>query len=184
MKYLLLSLKLIATTLLVCCVLYPLAILAFAKIAAPASAEGSLLKNASGQIIGSRLIAQKFTAPRHFWPRPSAVDFNAAGAGGSNKSPTSPDLTARAVELVKLYGATAESPLPADLATASGAGLDPHITARAAHYQAQRIAAARGIDRGSVEALIEQNSHPAGGPFAPHPLVNVLELNLALDEIY
>lgn len=183
MKNLLISLKLIVATLLICCVAYPLGILAFAKAVAPGSAEGSLIKVASGRIVGSRQIAQAFTLPRYFWPRPSAVDYDGAGAGGSNKSPTSPDLTERARELVVLYGASAENPLPAELVTASGAGLDPHITELAARYQGQRIATARGIDRDRVEALIEKSAFAPGGFFTPDKLVNVLELNLALDEM-
>jgi K+-transporting ATPase ATPase C chain len=183
MKDLFISLKLIAATLLLCCVAYPLGILAFAKTAAPDSAEGSLVKDTSGRIVGSLLIAQKFSKPRYFWPRPSAVDYNGTGAGGSNKSPTSPALTERARELVAVYGASTENPLPAELATASGAGLDPHITEHAARYQSQRIATARGIGRVRVEALIGEHAFAPGGLFTPGRLVNVLELNLALDEM-
>jgi K+-transporting ATPase ATPase C chain len=181
MKDLFISLKLSVATLLLCCVAYPLLILAVAKTVAPDGAEGHLLRDASGRIVGSRLIAQKFSNERYLWPRPSAVDYNAAGAGGSNKSPTSADLKERAHEQITLHGATAESPLPAELATASGAGLDPHLTEHAARYQAQRIATARGLDRTRVEALIQEKAFASGGIFAPERLVNVLELNLALD---
>jgi K+-transporting ATPase ATPase C chain len=183
MKNLLSTLKLIAVTLLVCGVAYPLALLAFAQVVAPESAAGSLVKDASGRIVGSRLIAQKFSEPRYFWPRPSAVDYNAAGAGGSNKTPTSPDLTARAQELVTLYGASDENPLPPELAAASGSGLDPHITEHAARYQAQRIAIARGIEQARIGMLIEEHAFAPGGFFTPSRIVNVLELNLALDEM-
>ncbi|MGH6949643.1 MAG: potassium-transporting ATPase subunit C, partial [Vitreimonas sp.] len=107
---------------------------------------------------------------------------NGAGAGGSNKSPTSSDLTTRATETVAAYGATAANPLPAELAAASGGGLDPHITQRAALYQAARVAEARGLPVTEVETLIRQHSFMPGGFLTPDPLVNVLELNLALNE--
>jgi K+-transporting ATPase ATPase C chain len=134
-------------------------------------------------MVGSSLVAQKFTQPRYFWPRPSAVDYSAAAAGGSNKSPTSPDLTKRAEEIVAQYGATAKNPLPPELAAASGAGLDPHISARAALYQAARVAEARGLSLSKVEALIKDHAFSPGGFLAPDLLVNVLELNIALDNV-
>lgn len=183
MKSVIATIRIVIATLLLCSGGYTAIVLGFAQIVAPDTAEGSLITDAEGQVIGSRLIAQQFTQPRYFWPRPSAVDYNAAGAGGSNKSPTSPDLTERASELIARHGATAETPLPAELAAASGAGLDPHITAHAARYQAPRIAAARGIDAAQVEALIEKNSFAPGGILTPDRLVNVLELNLALDTL-
>jgi K+-transporting ATPase ATPase C chain len=131
--------------------------------------------------VGSRLIAQKFTQPRYFWPRPSAVDYNGSGAGGSNKSPTNPDVTKRAKETVTQYAATSANPLPAELAAASGGGLDPHITERAALYQASRVATARGMPQADVDGLIRQHAFQPGGFLTPDRLVNVLELNLALD---
>ena len=153
------------------------------RVVAPDTAQGSLITAADGTVVGSRLIAQKFTEPRYFWPRPSAVDYNGAGAGGSNKSPTSPDLTDRATEIVAQYGATAANPLPPELAAASGGGLDPHITEHAALYQAPRVAAARGLPLADVEALIRAQAFAPGGFLTPDRLVNVLELNLALDQL-
>jgi K+-transporting ATPase ATPase C chain len=141
----------------------------------------SLLTAPDGTVIGSRLIAQKFTEARYFWPRPSAVDYNGAGAGGSNKSPTSPDLTSRATDIVAQHGATAENPLPPELAAASGGGLDPHISEHAALYQSARVAEERGVPREQVEALIAEHAFSPGSFLAPDRLVNVLELNLALD---
>jgi K+-transporting ATPase ATPase C chain len=167
---------------LVCVVGYTAVILGIAKVVAPDTAEGSLIKDKDGQIIGSHLIAQKFTQPRYFWPRPSAVDYNAAGAGGSNKSPTSQDVADRArTNTIPQYAATAEKPLPADLAAASGGGLDPHITEHAALYQVDRVAKARSVSESQVEALIKRHAFAPGGFFTPDRLVNVLELNLALD---
>jgi K+-transporting ATPase ATPase C chain len=168
-------------TMLVVVVGYTLVMLGIAGAVAPDSARGSLITREDGTIIGSRLIAQNFTHPAYFWPRPSAVGYNGAGAGGSNKSPTSTDLTERAAETVAAYGATAANPLPAELAAASGGGLDPHITQRAALYQATRVAEARGIAVADVEALIHAHSFLPGGFLTPDPLVNVLELNLALN---
>jgi K+-transporting ATPase ATPase C chain len=110
------------------------------------------------------------------------VDYNAAGAAGSNKSPTSPDLTKRAQEEIDRHGATAERPLPAELAAASGGGLDPHISEHAARYQASRVAAARGLPLAEVEKLIADHAfHTGGALLTPERIVNVLELNLALD---
>lgn len=182
MQTLLASLRVAGATLLVAVVGYTVAVFGIANVIAPDNAQGSLIRNASGEIIGSRLIAQKFTLPGYFWPRPSAVDYNGAGAGGSNKSPTSPDVAKRAADTVVQYGATAANPLPAELAAASGGGLDPHITERAALYQIPRIAAARGLAASDIEALVRERSFAPGGTLTPDRLVNVLELNLALNE--
>jgi K+-transporting ATPase ATPase C chain len=147
----------------------------------PDTARGSLIMAADGTIIGSHLIAQPFTGPRYFWPRPSAADYDPTAASGSNKSPTSADLTERANELIARYGATTERPLPAELAATSGGGLDPHISVQAALYQAGRVAEARDVSLSQVEALIDQHAFAPGGFLTPVRLVNVLELNLALD---
>ncbi|MCW5830963.1 MAG: potassium-transporting ATPase subunit C [Labilithrix sp.] len=181
MQSLVVSFRIALATLVVCVGGYTLLILGVGKVLAPDTAEGSMIARADGAIVGSRLVAQKFERPGYFWSRPSAVDYDGAGAGGSNKSPTSTDLVERAKELVTKYGATAERPVPADLIAASGAGLDPHITLRGALYQAERVASARNIDRAKVEALVERHAFAPGGMLAPDRLVNVLELNLALD---
>lgn len=174
------SLRVALATLLLTVGGYTLLILGVARLT-PDTAHASLITNADGKVVGSRLVAQKFDSPRYFWSRPSAVDYNAAGAGGSNKSPTSRDLTERAAKLVAKYGASAQAPLPADLVAASGAGLDPHITLRAARYQVRRVARARGLPQAKVDALVENHAFAPGGPWTPDRLVNVLELNLALD---
>jgi len=176
------SLRITAATMLMCVGGYTLVILGIAQLVTPESANGSLIRRADGSVAGSRLIAQKFEQPGYFWPRPSACGYNAAGAAGSNKSPTSPDLTARATELAARHGATGDRPLPADLAAASGAGLDPHITEKAALFQAERVAAARGIPAEQLKSLIGMYAFSPGGPLTPDRLVNVLELNLALDK--
>lgn len=180
MQYLLPSLRLWLVTFAVCVLGYTGLVLGFAQTIAPHKANGSIIE-ANSRAVGSVLIAQDFTSPRYFWPRPSAVDYDGMGAGGSNKSPTSPELTERATEIVARYGAAADNPIPADLVTASGGGLDPHISLEGALYQADRVAAARGMTASEVKRLIEAKAVSAAGPFAPERIVNVLELNLALD---
>jgi potassium-transporting ATPase KdpC subunit len=183
METLLSSLRISVATMAICVGGYSVAIWAIGQAVTPETAEASIITRADGTVIGSRQVAQAFSQPQYFWPRPSAVGYKGDAAGGSNKSPTSTDLTDRAAETVAAYGATAENPLPAELAAASGAGLDPHITERAARYQVPRIAAARNIPAQQVEQVIEQNLFSPGGMFTPDRLVNVLEMNLALDGV-
>ncbi|WP_180898685.1 potassium-transporting ATPase subunit C [Martelella soudanensis] len=183
MQLLLSSIRIAAATMLICVAGYATAVWAVAQAIAPDTANGSLIVGASGQVVGSRQVAQAFTEPRYFWPRPSAVDYDGAGAGGSNKSPTSTDIADRGRDLVERYGATSDNPLPADLAAASGAGLDPHISEEGALYQVSRIAEARGLDRTQVEGLVYREAFSPGGFMTPDRIVNVLELNIALDAI-
>lgn len=183
MQALIASIRLVIASLLICVVGYSGVILVIGQVLTPDTANGSLLKRADGNIVGSRLIAQKFENPGYFWPRPSAPDYNASGAAGSNKSPTSADLTERATTLVAQYGASPERPLPAELAAASGGGLDPHISEHAALYQAARVATARKLPEARIEALVKDHTFAPGGPVTRDHLVNVLELNLALDEL-
>jgi K+-transporting ATPase ATPase C chain len=185
MEYLIASVRLVVATFLICVAGYALAILGVARLV-PDTAQGSLVTSVDGKVVGSRLIAQKFTQPRYFWPRPSAAGkdgYDAMSAAGSNKSPTSEDVAKRGAELVARYGATRERPLPPELAAASGGGLDPHISEHAALYQAERVAKARGLPQERVEALIAQHSFAPGGFLTPTRIVNVLELNLALDAV-
>lgn len=181
MNALLTSFRLVIATMLICVVGYVTVIWGVGRILTPSTARGSLITASDGTVVGSRLVAQEFTEAKYFWPRPSAVDYDAAGAGGSNKSPTSPDLTVRANEIVAKYGATADNPLPAELAAASGAGLDPHISVNAAMYQAERVANARHLPLPEVGAIISGHAFSPGAFLVPDRLVNVLELNLALD---
>lgn len=183
MQGLVTSIRLTIATLLICVGGYTAVILGIARVVTPETAEGSLIVRDDGTIVGSRLIAQAFSEPRYFWPRPSAADYNASAAAGSNKSPTSTDLTERAQELVARYGATAQNPLPADLVAASGGGLDPHISEGAAMYQAARVAQARGLETPRVEAMIADRAFAPGGFLLADRIVNVLELNLALDAL-
>ena len=169
-------------SILLCCVAYTLVIWAVAQILVPDTANGSLVKNASGKYVGSRQVAQAFTQDKYFHSRPSAVDYNGAGAAGSNLSPTSPGITERAQEIIKKYGANAENPIPADMVTASGSGLDPHITLAAAKFQMPRVAKARGMSEAELRKIIDSQVEYPGGIMRNEPIVNVLMLNLALDQ--
>lgn len=176
------GLRVTAATMTICVAGYTSVIWGFAQVVTPATANGSLITDSNGMIIGSRLIAQGFTAPDYIWPRPSAVDYDAAGAGGSNLSPANPELADRAADLIAAHGGvSAENPIPADLVTASGAGLDPHISRAGALFQAERVATARGVDSQAVRAVINRMAASPGGMFTPDMIVNVLELNIALD---
>ncbi len=155
-------------SILLCGFVYVPAILGFANALVPHHASGSLVIDAAGKTIGSRLVAQPFTLDRYFHPRPSACDYNAASAAGSNLSPNNPELKARAETIIASYPGA--GPIPADLVTASGSGLDPHVTRAAAIYQIPRISSARNLPAAEIEALIPRTD-----------IINVLELNLALD---
>ncbi|MFZ5772557.1 MAG: K(+)-transporting ATPase subunit C [Thermodesulfobacteriota bacterium] len=174
------AVRIVLVTMTICSLLYPLLILSIGRLVTPYTADGSLLRNEQGGIIGSAVLAQGFTRPDYFRPRPSAVDYNASAAGGSNLSPANPALRARA-EKILARTAGGGKPLPADLVSASGSGLDPHITLPAASCQAERIAVARGLAVARVTALINQHAVRPGSLFTPEPLVNVLLLNLELD---
>ena len=154
------------------------------RVLFPAQAEGSLLRRSDGSVIGSRLVAQGFTRPEYFHPRPSAVDYNAASTGGSNYGPSNPDhlklVRARLDARIALEAA-APGQVPSEMVTASGGGLDPHIPPAAAALQAARVARARGVPLERVQELIRQHTEGPGLGFLGRAGVNVLELNLALD---
>jgi potassium-transporting ATPase KdpC subunit len=170
---LLAALRAAVLTIVVCGLLYPAFIWAIGQTLTPHAANGSLLRNAKHEVIGSALIAQGFSRPEYFWPRPSAVEYNAAGSGGSNLSPTSPELRSKVEAQLARFSADAQHPLPLDLASASGSGLDPQITRAAAEYQAERVAKARHWPVSKVVDLLKEQQR--GG------LINVLATNLALD---
>ena len=175
------SLRFLILSLGVCAIAYPAVVWLFGQAAAPAKAEGSLIRDPHGEVIGSALVAQGFASPAYFRPRPSAVGYDAAAAGGSNLSPANPALAERAQATLAALGASAARPAPADLVTASGSGLDPHLTLAAARYQAARVATARGVRPAEVERLLDELAFDPGAGLAGLRLVNVLELNLALD---
>lgn len=168
--------------------LYPLATTGVARLLWPFQAGGSLLEQ-DGRVVGSALIGQSFTDPRYFWGRPSAtapMPYNAAASGGSNLGPANPAL-AQAVRarIAALRAADPgnPAPIPVDLATASGSGLDPHISPAAAGYQAARVARARGLPTATVEQLIARHTERPVPDILGEPVVNVLALNLALDRL-
>jgi K+-transporting ATPase ATPase C chain len=174
-------LRLVVLSIIVCCIVYPAVMLVFGQIVVPWKADGSMITDESGRIIGSAQIAQKFTRPEYFWPRPSAVDYNAAATGGSNLSPTNPAITERAEAILEALGATEENPAPAELVLASGSGMDPHIRIHGALYQVDRVARARGVEPESMRNLVEGLAEYAFSGDDDGRLVNVLRLNLELD---
>jgi potassium-transporting ATPase KdpC subunit len=160
---------------------------AIGRAAFPAQAEGSLIRRTDGTIVGSRLIAQKFTRPEYFQARPSAVDYNAASTGGSNYGPANPDhleAVQNRLDAVARQESVAADQVPSEMVTASGAGLDPHIPPAAAALQAARVARARNIPVERVRELIAAHTEPPTFGFLGRDRVNVLELNLALDGIH
>jgi len=177
------SIRIVLITIVVCCVIYPLIILGVGQTLTPYAANGSLVSNGRGDIVGSKFIAQKFDRPEYFWPRPSAVDYDAAAAGGSNLSPTNPELRERAESLVVRLNASIADPVPADLVAASGSGLDPDITLAAAWFQAGRVAEVRQLNIETVRALLDALAYRPGGALTPQRLVNVLLVNVALDTL-
>jgi K+-transporting ATPase ATPase C chain len=181
LQELLTALRLIGLTIFICAVAYPLGVLVFAAVAAPDARMGSLLTNSEDRVVGSHLVAQSFTRPEYFWPRPSAVDYNAAAAGGSNLSPANPAIRERAEDIVSHLALPPDATVPADLVTASGAGLDPHISYAGAIAQAPRVAAARGVSENELMRLIDNVAESIPLTAETAKIVNVLELNLALD---
>jgi K+-transporting ATPase ATPase C chain len=178
------SLRLFVLSLLVCSVVYPAVTLGFAALVAPAEREGSLIRNDEGTIVGSRLLAQNFTEANYFWPRPSACDYDASATGGSNLSPTNPKIAERTQRIIKHLQPDEKQLVPSDLVLASGGGMDPHITLSAVNFQIQRVATARNMSAQCLEELIlEHIDSPTLVLFGAEPIVNVLELNLALDNL-
>lgn len=174
---------------------YPLATTLVANLLFPTQAQGSLITR-NGQVVGSRLIGQAFTSPRYFHPRPSATlqsdgsapqPYNAAQSSGSNLGPTNAKLIQAVQERVRQYrqenGLGDGVPVPVDAVTASGSGLDPDISLANAELQAARVARARGIPLEAVRRLIREHTQPRQLGLLGEPRVNVLELNLALDEV-
>jgi potassium-transporting ATPase KdpC subunit len=177
--------------------LYPAVITGIAQVVFPHQADGSLITDDQGNVIGSELIGQQFSDPVYFWGRLSAtgpVPYNAAASSGSNYGPLNPALIGPEgmvqSRITALHDAEAAAgvdntqPVPVDLVTASGSGLDPHISQAAAQYQIPRVAALRGTDDASVQTLVDQYTEGRTLGVLGEPRVNVLRLNLALDENY
>ena len=174
-------------TLLLTGLLYPLAMTGLARVLFHRQAEGSLVADATGKIVGSELLAQGFSGAGYFQPRPSAAGekgYDALASGGSNLGPTSKklrDQAATALEKLQQQNPGAPGPAPVELVTASGSGLDPHLSPGAAAWQAPRVARARGVSADRVLTLVEEYTEGRDLSVLGEPRVNVLELNLALD---
>ncbi|MGA2241585.1 MAG: K(+)-transporting ATPase subunit C [Verrucomicrobiota bacterium] len=183
---------------LVCCGLYPLIVFGVAQVFFPDQANGSLIVDKDGTVHGSKLLGQQFTADKYFQSRPSAAGngYDATSSGGSNLGPTSTNLATTIAQRIADYraknglprgetlrGLATNVPVPADAVTASGSGLDPHISLRNAELQAPRVAKVRNVSVEKVLELVRVNTDPASLGFLGEPGVNVLKLNLALDRL-
>jgi K+-transporting ATPase ATPase C chain len=169
-------------------IIYPLAVTGIAQVAFHHQANGSIITRNS-KAVGSELIGQQFDAPKYFWGRLSATTpypYNGGSSSGSNLGPNNPDLM-KAVQ-ARMDALRAADPgndakIPVDLVTASGSGLDPHISLAAAEYQVRRVAKTRGIDEARIRDLVARNTNGRWLGVIGEPVVNVLELNLALDDL-
>ena len=168
-------------------VIYPAVVTALAQLLFPHQANGSLITDATGKTTGSSLIGQPFSSPGYFWGRPSATGpfpYNAGASSGSNLGPTNPalmDAVKARIEALKAADPDNKAPVPVDLITASGSGLDPHISPAAADYQINRVAKARNMQPEKLRALIDANTESRQWGFLGESRINVLALNLALD---
>lgn len=167
-------------------VAYPALVTVVSQVAFPHQANGSLIER-DGKVVGSALIGQQFDDPRYFWSRPSATGptpYNAAASTGSNYGPTNPvqlDAVRARADALRKVGGDENTVVPVDLVTASGSGLDPHISPAAAEYQVARVAKARGMSEDSIRQLVMQQTAGRSLGVLGEPSVNVLELNLAMD---
>lgn len=186
MRTFVIALRATAVTLVLTGLVYPLAMTGLAQLLFPAAANGSLARSEAGIVVGSRLIGQGFGSPAYFHPRPSAAGngYDGAASSGSNLGPTSAKLRERVqadLERLQRDNPDAAGPVPAELLTASGSGLDPHVSPQAARWQIPRVARARGVSRGRVAAAVAESTSGRSLGFLGEPTVNVLELNLLLD---
>ncbi|MEY2695923.1 MAG: hypothetical protein RL333_61 [Pseudomonadota bacterium] len=169
-------------------ILYPVVVTGIAQSFMPVQANGSIVRFRDIPV-GSQILGQYFSAPYYFWGRPSATPGganNARASNGSNLGPSNPvlvDLIKTRIQLLRKMDPENPAPIPIDLVTASGSGLDPEISVAAAHYQIARIARVRHLKPGTIEALVEQFAVPARPYLWQEPRVNVLDLNLALDRL-
>jgi K+-transporting ATPase ATPase C chain len=188
-KLLLQSLLMLIALSVVTGVVYPLLVTGVAQLCCARAAEGTLIYR-DGHLVGSRLLGQPFDQPRYFWSRPSATTpapYNGLASGGSNLGPTNAaQIDAVSAQVKRLQAADPgnASPIPVDLVTASGSGLDPQISPAAADYQVARIARERGLDPALVRALVASHTDLRQWGILGEPRVNVLELNLALDALH
>ena len=171
------------------CVIYPLAVMGVGKLFFNEKANGGIIQIKGGKVVGAKLIGQGFTKPEYFHPRPSAAGndgYDASNSSGSNLGPLSQKLYDRvkaAREQFRKENPHYAGPIPADALTASASGLDPEISVAAANYQADRVARARAVPAGLVRTLISSHAQGRWQGFIGEPRINVLELNLALDDL-
>lgn len=184
-KYLLPSIKLTIVLLLICSVLYPLLIAGIAKLA-PGKGDGETIQK-NGKTIGYANIGQQFTQDKYFHGRPSAVNYNAAGSGGSNKGPSNPDYLKTVQERIDTFlthnPGISVNEIPSELVTASGSGLDPHISPASALVQVKRVATARRLPENTITALVKKHTDGPLFNLFGTSTINVLKLNIALDQI-
>jgi len=185
MKNLLTAILMTIVTTVLLGLIYPLVVTGLAQVIFPNQANGSLIRSSDGTLIGSRLIGQPFSSPGYFRSRPSAAGANGYDAGassGSNLGPTNRKLIDRVkADVEKLQAETPGKPVPIDLVTTSGSGLDPHISPAAAEFQVPRVARERGVGEPEVRRMIAAHTEGRQFGFLGEPTVNVLELNLDLD---
>ncbi len=183
MKHLMPTIKITIFFTILLGLIYPAIMTGISQVIFNEKANGSLLRK-DGQVIGSKLLAQKFQDPKYFWPRPSAVDYNTLPSGGTNLAQTSIDLkkaVEERLETLKKRNDNSYDP-PQDLLFASGSGLDPHISPLSAKYQLRRVALNRKMEIDEVKKLVEQTTEYRNWGIFGEPTVNVLALNLALDQ--
>jgi len=185
MKNLITAILMTIVTTILLGLVYPLVVTALAQVIFPDKANGQLIRNAEGTVIGSRLIGQPFTSPGYFRSRPSAAGANgydASGSGGSNLGPTNQKLIDRVkADVEKLQRENPGKPVAIDLVTTSGSGLDPHISPAAAEFQVPRVARERGMSEDELRRIVAAHTEGRQFGFLGEPRVNVLELNLDLD---
>jgi K+-transporting ATPase ATPase C chain len=184
-EHILPAIRLTIVCILFFCGVYTIFILGIAQ-AAPAKGNGQTV-TVNGKVVGYKLIGQKFTDDKYFWSRPSAVDYNAAGSGGSNKGPTNPDYLKTVQDRIDSFlvhnpGIKKEE-IPSELVTASGSGQDPDLSPAAAYIQAKRIAAVRNISEEKIKALVSQHIEKPLLGLLGTERVNVLKLNIDLDDL-
>lgn len=170
-----------------CGIVYPLLCTGAAQLLFPSQANGSMIENSEGEVVGSELIGQKFDDPKHFQGRVSSIDYKAEASGSNNYAPSNPDMLKRTEESIEAWKQNNPdvpvSSLPIDLITNSGSGLDPHITPESAKVQVPRISKLTGLDAAQLEKLVDEQTEARELGVFGEPRVNVLKLNLALDTL-